>query len=139
MRTLSAPAAAGLWLSRSGRTRGPLARALTSPAARWGLPALALAELGADKWSRAPDRTRFPFLSGRLLAGALAGAAAAQALYGRRAAGRGAAAGAAAALVSTLLTFRLRRAAGRVLGSPLRAALAEDALSLGLGTALARA
>jgi uncharacterized membrane protein len=139
MRSLSAPAAAGLWLRRNGRPRGGVARALTSPAARWALPAMAVAELTGDKWSRTPDRTALLPFAARLAAGALTGAAAAQALYGRRAATRGAFIGAAAALVSTLVSFRLRRAAGRALGSSARAGLAEDALTLGLGALLARA
>lgn len=134
MRSLSAPALA----ARTLRRRGRWPRALGGPRARRLLPLLALGELLADKWSRTPDRTRPDVLAGRLAAGAIAGAAVAEALGGRRAVRRGAVAGAVAALASTFLFHRARRAAGSLLGSPVRAGLVEDALAAGLAALLAR-
>jgi uncharacterized membrane protein len=137
MRSLGAQAAARSWLARSGRPRGRWARSLARPVFG-ALPFLALAEAGADKWSRMPDRTRPPSLAFRLLSGGLAGSAVARRLHGRGAAARGAAVGAAAALVSTFAHHRLRRVASRTRLGASAGGWIEDGLAVALGAVLLR-
>ncbi len=138
MRSLGAQAVARSWLARAGRPRDRWARALAHPRAR-ALPFLALAEIGADKWSGTPDRTRAPSLALRLLSGGLAGSAVARRLHGRGAALQGATVGAAAAVASTFAHHRLRRALSRrTRWGAAAGGWMEDALAVALGAALLR-
>jgi uncharacterized membrane protein len=142
MRNLAAPAAASLWLRKQRRPRCSVARALASPMARVALPTLAATEMFVvDKWSGTPDRTTPAVLAMRLACGALAGAAIAQT---RRRSGMtaatGALLGAGFALLSSYVNLALRRAGStRARTTEQRAGLAEDAVAIGLGTALVRA
>jgi uncharacterized membrane protein len=143
MRSFAAPVAAGVWLRKQRRVRGKAARGLASPFARVALPALAATEvLIIDKLPWIPDRTMPASLAARIASGALAGAAIAQTR--RRKAGKpamtGALLGGGFALLSSYANLWLRRQASARTGiSEQRAGLAEDALALSLGTALATA
>jgi uncharacterized membrane protein len=144
MRTLTAPVAASLWLRKQGWLlgRGRVARAVTSPLARVALPPLAATEMFVlDKWSRTPDRTAPASLAMRVACGAFVGAAIAETRRGSGATmGTGALLGAGFALLSSYANLWLRRSATARTGTTeQRAGLAEDALALGLATALVRA
>ena len=143
MRSLTPPALLTRTLSdRRGPARllgrRQTARALGSSAARALLPLAAVGEIAADKVPGMPARTSPPVLAGRLASGALVGAAVAAA---RRADPAPAAvAGALAAVASSFVMMRLRLRAGDALGVPdAVVALAEDALAVGLGAAVASA
>jgi uncharacterized membrane protein/uncharacterized protein (UPF0548 family) len=119
-------------------TSGPLAgdglaaRALASPRATMLLPLAAVGELVADKLPWMPSRTDPPALLGRIGSGALVGAATAAREHRTAAA----LAGAAGALAGTYGWYHLRRAA-TARGVPAwLAAVAEDALAVGLALAL---
>ncbi len=113
-----------------------------SPLKGMGLPAaanvlklLALGEVIGDKLPKAPNRTAPLPLAGRAMAGGLCGAAVF--LAEGKPAGMGAAIGAAAAVASAFLTFTLRRDLVKAAGVPdAPVAFAEDALMLGLGSAV---
>ena len=99
------------------------------------LKLMALGEIAGDKLPKAPNRTAPLPLAGRAASGGLCGAAVF--LAEGKPAAIGAAVGAAAAVASTFLTFTLRRdlvKAAQVPDAPV--ALAEDALMLGLGSAV---
>ena len=137
MRSATAPAVLSSALAaRPRRTDRFPATALASPTAARGLGLAAAGELVADKTPWIPDRTDAAPLAGRVASGALVGAAVA----GRRGTNRLAAAvaGGLGAAASTYAMHGARREASGVLGD-VPAALVEDALALGLGTALARA
>jgi uncharacterized membrane protein len=113
-----------------------------SPLKWLGLPAtanvlklMALGEIIGDKLPMTPNRTAPLALGGRAASGGLCGAAVFLA-EGERAE-IGAAVGAAAAVASAFLTFILRRDLVKAVNtSDAPVALAEDALMLGLGSAV---
>jgi uncharacterized protein (UPF0548 family)/uncharacterized membrane protein len=129
-RSLAPPAMLATWLRRRGE-RVPLA----SPRLAFGLPLLALAELAFDKLPFVPSRTSPPPLVGRIASGAICAATLAE-RTGRATVGP-ALLGAAAAAAGTFATAHGRRIASRRLGAT-RAALAEDALVIGLGALVLR-
>jgi uncharacterized membrane protein len=143
IRSLSAPAAAAFRLSRATLPAGRAGRTLSRPAVRWGLAALAVSELAADKLPSAPDRTRAPLLAVRAASGAFT--AGVLTPRWRRASRRGdvrraAVIGAVAAVASSYAHLWLRRAGAARAGVSLGVAgLAEDALAVGLATAVAAA
>jgi uncharacterized membrane protein len=99
------------------------------------LKLMALGEIIADKLPKTPNRTAPGPLGARAVSGGLCGAAVF--LAEGKPAGMGAVVGAAAAVASAFLTFTLRRdlvKAANVPDAPV--ALAEDALMLGLGSAI---
>ena len=143
MRSLAGPTYASYRLrGKLLQGRGPVSRVLGSRSAPLVLSALALGEAGLDKWPKAPDRTAPSSLGVRALLGAVAGAAVAESVRvpgERNAAWVSAALGAAAAVVSSYAMLWLRQRAATASGvSAQRLGFAEDALTLGLGTALAR-
>jgi uncharacterized membrane protein len=141
MRTLTAPVAASLWLRGQRRLRGRAARALTSSVARVALPPLAATEMFVlDKWSRTPDRTAPASLAMRVACGAFVGAAIAQTRGSDTTVSTGALLGAGFALLSSYANLWLRRSISeRTHTTSQRAGLAEDALAVGLATALVKA
>jgi uncharacterized membrane protein len=146
MRSLAGPTFASVRLRGERHPlhrRGRLERLLGGSASPFVLTALALAEVAADKRPGAPDRTAPPSLAVRALLGAAAGAAiggASEIVDERRSAWLGALVGASAAVASSYVNLWLRRRAARATGvSEQRLGFAEDALTIGLGTGLARA
>ena len=118
-----------------GRPRRQPARALAA-VHRW-LPLAAGGEMIADKLPSAPDRTSPPVLAGRVASGAVVGAALGQTR--RSSAAACALAGVAGAVASSFVMMRLRLGLGRRLGLPDAAvAVVEDALAVGLSTAVVR-
>lgn len=115
----------------------PFAR-LATPRARAVLALAAGGELIGDKLPQVPARTVPVALAGRVVFGALAGAGVC--LEGRRPAPAGALLGGLAAFAGSYGGYYLRRSLGRDLHlpSPLDG-LAEDALAIALGRAIARA
>lgn len=146
MRSLAGPTAASYRLRDHRRwrwRRGRLSSLLGRPGAPVLLSALAIGEAAFDKWDGAPDRTGAASLAFRAGLGAVVGAAAADALRPLGRSGSpwlGAVLGASAAVASSYTSLWLRRRTARATGiSEQRLGYAEDALTLGLGTALARA
>jgi uncharacterized membrane protein len=93
-----------------------------------------------DKLPRTPDRTAPASLAMRVACGAFVGAAIAQTRDADTTVPAGALLGAGFALLSSYANLWLRRAiAERTHTSSQRAGLAEDALAVGLATALAKA
>ncbi len=137
MRSATAPAVLSSALASRPHAadRWPATWLATRPAPT-ALALAAAGELAADKTPWIPSRTDVAPLAGRIASGALVGAAVA----GRRGTSRVAAAlaGALGAAASTFVMHAARRDASEPLGA-VPTALAEDALALGLGTALARA
>lgn len=70
------PLTALAWAGREGRlpVDAPGMTLLTSPAGTAGATLLALAEMGGDKWRRAPDRIVASGMAARILTGGYAGA-----------------------------------------------------------------
>lgn len=140
MRSLAAPAFASAWFARGGKPAGRLGHALGRPGVRWVLAALAIGEAVADKRATF-DRTALPSLAGRAGAGALTAAALAPAWrrsWRPRDTRNAALLGACAAVASSFANLWLRRSAERWTGRPQRdLGLAEDALALALGAAIA--
>lgn len=140
MRSLAGPTFASYQLRRQSRflPRGRVARVLSTRRAPLVLSALALGEAAVDKSARAPDRTWPPVLLGRAALGAAAGAGIADIL---RMSGKLAATlGAVAAIASSFAHLWLRRHGARAIHlSEQKLGFVEDALALGLGTAMARA
>ena len=134
-RSLLAPALIANTSSRPWALGGPLAAAASLPLGRAVMTAMATAELIADKSGRIPPRTDALPLAGRLATGALSAAACAHPTQRVPAA----VAGALGAYTGTYLVFLLRRFATTRLGVPnVVAGAAEDALAIGLGTAMMR-
>ena len=114
---------------------GPLATAARSAGGRALMAAMATAELLADKSVRIPARTDALPLGARVTTGALSALACARPSQRVPAA----VAGAIGALTGAYLFFHLRRLATARLGVPaIMAGAAEDALAIGVGTALMR-
>ena len=135
MRSMSAPALLGLALGGRRRLRQP-AEALGSALVRRALVAAAAGEMVADKMPGMPARTAPPVLAGRIASGVLVGAAVAAAQ--RSPLVPSAVAGAAGAVAASYAMLAVRRAAGERLGVPdATVAVAEDAMTLSLGHALA--
>ena len=144
MRSMTPPALVSRALAdRSGlgrllaRRHQPTRALATRTAARL-LSLAALGEMAADKLPSIPDRTDAVPLLGRIGSGALVGAVLAQAR--REPILPSALAGAVGAGVSSVVMKRARARAGAALDVPDAAvAVAEDALTLGLGAAVVRA
>lgn len=138
MRSASAPALLAHALASGRRPRREPAHALAGPWASRLLIVAAGGEMVADKLPFIPARTSPLALSGRAASGALVGAAVAAARGSNRAAG--AAAGVVGAVAGSFVMERLRREVGERLGVPDPAvAVAEDALTVALGSAAAGA
>ncbi len=139
MRSVTPPAALSRALAQNAHphpNRQP-AHALASGAASGLLPVAALGEMVMDKLPSTPDRTSAPVLAGRIASGALVGVVLGQ--VRRTSPVAAALAGAAGAAVSSFAMMRLRGWAGARLGVPDAAvAVAEDALAVGLSTAVVR-
>lgn len=129
-RSMLAPAAAS-WASQTNKldvNDSPVSF-LRNPAAPLLLSTLATGELVGDKLPIMPSRKSPLAFMGRIMSGALAGAA----VGGRgKAAVKYAAIGAAAACAGTLCGSALRSGLARKFGRDFPAALAEDAIALGL-------
>jgi uncharacterized membrane protein len=139
MRSMTAPAFLTRELSRKP-TRA-LKRALpglTSKKVSQRLGLLALGELVGDKNPKAPPRTAFPVLSGRILSGAITAAAVSRKRKGARIGF--AVVGAAAAVASSYFFVGFRRLLTQRLRVPnVAAGLIEDSLALALGSRLTQA
>ena len=96
---------------------------------------LALGELVADKLPFIPDRTEAPGLVGRFVAGAVCGAAIARRRK-RSEMAIGALVGGSAAILAAFAGTQYRR---RVKLHPLAAALIEDGVAIGMGSAVVAA
>lgn len=141
LRAFSAPALA-VWAVRLGRLdlAGGFGSLFGNAAVRWGVTALAFAELVVDQLPSTPSRTVPVQFAGRVIMGTLSGAAigASGASAGRgirehrylRKATLGAWAGFAGAILGTLAGSRVRAHLARVLHSDHRAALIEDAVAI---------
>jgi len=112
-------------------TPGPLAL-LDKPMFRFGALAMGAGELMGDKMKSAPDRTVLPGLVARVASAGIAGAALAPAGRGRA----GAAVAIAAAVPLAYLSLAVRKRAMRRFGQT-RSGLAEDALVVASGLAVA--
>lgn len=138
LRSMIAPALLSRHLARwSGRTSAAT-RLLSAGPVPTLLTLAAAGEMVADKTPFIPNRTDPAPMAGRMLIGAFVGAAVA----GRRGGSTVPAAfvGATAALCTTLLGYRLRRAASTSTDLPdLAVALAEDAVAVSAAAALTRA
>ncbi len=136
VRSMSAPAMVSRYLRRAERDgHDRLTELLASPIVSRLLQAAAAAEMAADKTSLVPDRTAWPSLAWRAIAGGAAGSIVAGTEGGSRLVG--AALGAAGAVAATFAAFYLRRAlrerlhvSDRVLGA------AEDSVVVGAGRRL---
>jgi uncharacterized membrane protein len=120
--------------SRSWLAPAMLANANLPSPAFTGMKLLAAGEMLADKHPRMPNRTDALPLAGRMVTAAFT--AASHAAPNRRA--EMAIAGAVGGLCGTLLFFHLRRAITARVGPGVAAGLVEDAIAIGLGTAIAR-
>lgn len=136
MRSMAAPALLSRALEGRRRLRQP-ADALHSTLARRLLTAAAAGEIVGDKMPGMASRTAPRVLAGRIASGALVGAATAAA---RRASlVPSVLAGVGGAVASSYVMLSVRRAASEATGLPDAAvAVAEDVLTLAMGSALAR-
>ncbi len=133
MRSLAAPALVGRYLKNENESSlGTVGSFLTSGVVSRALQASAAAEMVADKSSLLPDRTRWPSLALRVVAGGVAGSVVAGTAGESRLVGGLLAAG--AAVGATFAAFYLRRAlkdrlhlSDRLLGA------AEDSIAVGAG------
>ena len=134
MRSMMAPALVSHKLSHT--TPNPLPDSplhfITSSKAATTFAVLASGELIGDKLPNTPNRTAFPQVSGRIVAGALSGAALTEA-DGQPLA-YGAVLGAVGAVVGTFAFFQLRHWLTHEKDLPdAFIAIAEDALAIGAG------
>jgi uncharacterized membrane protein len=129
-RSMLAPAAIAwaAFVGRVGDGSGWLA-VFHHPWARWVWSALALGELVADQLPFVPSRRKPGPFAARLVSGGLSGAAIG-ATYGSLA--LGATGGALGAVAGTLGGYALRARMAAAFGSDPPAALAEDAIAIGL-------
>ena len=135
MRSATPPTVLARALAHGRRPRRQPARALAS-AASW-LPLAAGGEILADKLPAMPNRTAPPVLAERIAVGALVGAVLGQ--IRRTSPVAAGLAGAAGAAASSFAMMRLRGWVGETLDLPDPAvAVAEDALTIGLSTAVVR-
>jgi uncharacterized membrane protein len=136
VRSMSAPAMVSRYLRREEHeSNDRLTELLSSPIVSRVLQAAAAAEMAADKTSWVPDRTAWPSVAWRAVAGGVAGSIVAGTEGGSRLVG--AALGAAGAVAATFAAFYLREAlhrrlklSHRVLGA------AEDSVVVGAGRRL---
>ncbi|MGN6177819.1 MAG: DUF4126 family protein [Mucilaginibacter sp.] len=139
LRSASAPAIASHILShhRSGRLNNTPIGFMQSDTTATVLKLLAAGEMAVDKMPFTPNRIKPASMAFRCLSGALAGAGISKATGGKI--GAGAVFGATAALMSTYISFLLRKATVKATGvlDPIIGAL-EDALVLGAGAKLIR-
>jgi uncharacterized membrane protein len=137
IRSMSAPAFAAYILQNQQQIKSLPLNLLQHPAAGTTFKVLAIAELIGDKAPQAPNRTSAPALGARILMGALCGSAIFKAHDDN--ATLGALIGGSTALLSTFVTFYLRRNTVKLAQIPDAVyAVAEDAAVLSLGYAISR-
>jgi uncharacterized membrane protein len=138
-RSFTAPAMLSYYLNQqpdSGLASSNLGW-VRSPLFTKAMGVLATTEVAGDKSSSAPDRINAGGVIARLLMGAFAGAA----VYAHRneKIWQGALAGGAAAVISTYLTYYLRKRSGEAAKvSDKVVAIAEDIATVGAGKSLTR-